>query len=67
MERKAERKLAFDRIPAAPPIFNRLMLINYAAVAVTIAYGLYSSQPALVFIGAIGLLTFAILSRLGAA
>lgn len=67
MERKAKRKLAFDRIPAAPPIFSRLMLINYAAVIVTIVYGLYSGQLSLVFIGAVGVVTFAILDRLGAA
>lgn len=67
MERKAKKKFVFDRIPAAPPIFSRLMLINYAAVTVTTAYGLYSGQLALVFVGALGLVIFAILSRLGAA
>lgn len=76
MENKSKPKLtwltfgrtsAFDKMPGAPLIFQRLMLINYAAVVATMAYGIYSGQYALLFVGAVGFFTLIILDRLGAA
>lgn len=56
-----------EKIPASPSIFKKLMWINYAANAAVIAYGAATSNAAIVSIGVIGEVVFAILSKLGAA
>lgn len=54
-------------IPAAPPIFRKLMWINFATNAFVIAYGAATLNIAIITIGVAGELVFAALSKLGAA
>lgn len=55
-----------ERIPAAPPIFKRLIWIAYAANAAIIIYGLATLSAPLVFIGAVGEVVFWVLGKMGA-
>jgi len=56
-----------EKIPASPPIFKKLMWINFAANALVIAYGVATLNGAIISIGVIGEIVFASLSKLGAA
>jgi len=56
-----------EKIPASPPIFKRLMWINYIACAAIIAYGAITLDAAIITIGVAGEVVFAVLNKLGAA
>lgn len=56
-----------ERIPATPPIFKKLMWINYIVCAAIIAYGIVTLSGPIVATGVAGEATFIILNKQGAA